>query len=483
MSQNPPTFAERVKGKEKSSLKRPNCLHFKTKANLKRHEVIDLLKEMKFECEKLEGVGEMKHKKIDITCKNRKYLLELYEQLKSNDSVYEVQLYESDNVNVILGWVPIPLPNETIQQSIEEVFGKVIKISEKKYKDGLKSGIRILTMNKNELETNPLPSYIFIDGFELYVTYKGQTVTCRFCGETGHVQMNCEKRMLEFPKLDHTFYNQETDNMIKKSKFVQMHAQKRDAVANSSLPFVSEAPINLSKKRKLLAEARVDLTSEEIRSVRLFDKVCCSTPTLQTQQAVICDAIEIDLNDSLGEEMRSDNMVNENLAVLPTEDRWDMACEISCLSCHSKNDAKVSDNKLTCRECEEQQYVAKPCCSDITSRERFSLKFNERYADCSICHSEMIRLPCCDQFQPKMQVSENIWDCVQCSKYSVTCSCKQVSLLPSKSMRWKCDNFNCANFIVNCDCSRVIIHDLKSSYRCPCGFEYENDVTIGVKIT
>ena len=81
---------------------------------------------MKFECEKLEGVGEMKHKKIDITRKNRKYLLELYEQLKSNDSVYEVQLYESDNVNVILGWVPIPLPNETIQQSIEKVFGKVI---------------------------------------------------------------------------------------------------------------------------------------------------------------------------------------------------------------------------------------------------------------------------------------------------------------------------------------------------------------------
>ena len=45
-------------------------------------------------------------------------------------------------------------------------------------------------MNKNELETNPLPSYIFIDGFELYVTYKGQTVTCKFCSETGHVQMN-----------------------------------------------------------------------------------------------------------------------------------------------------------------------------------------------------------------------------------------------------------------------------------------------------
>ena len=133
--------------------------------------------------------------------------------------------------------------------------------------------------------------------------------------------------------------------------------------------------------------------------------------------------------------MRSDNMVNENLAVLPTENWWDMDCQISCLSCHSKNDEKISNNKLKCRECEEQQYVAKPCCLDITSRERFSVKFNKCYADCFICHSDMIRLPCCDQFQPKMQVSENIWDCVQCSKYSVTCSCKQVSLLPSKSMR------------------------------------------------
>ena len=76
----------------------------------------------------------MKNKKNDITCKTRKYLLELYEQFKSNDSVYKVQLYESDNANIILRWVPIPLPNETIQQSIDEIFEKVIKISEKSLK-------------------------------------------------------------------------------------------------------------------------------------------------------------------------------------------------------------------------------------------------------------------------------------------------------------------------------------------------------------
>ena len=57
----------------------------------------------------------------------------------------------------------------------------------------------------------------------------------------------------------------------------------------------------------------VDLTGEEIQSACLFDKACCSTPTLQTQQTVICDANESDLNDSLGEEMRSKNIIYQAL--------------------------------------------------------------------------------------------------------------------------------------------------------------------------
>ena len=45
-----------------------------------------------------------------------------------------------------------------------------------------------------------------------------------------------------------------------------------------------------------------------------------NTPTIQAQQAVICDANKIDSNDSLGEEMPFDNIVNKNLAELPTEE-------------------------------------------------------------------------------------------------------------------------------------------------------------------
>ena len=113
----------------------------------------------------------MKSRSIDITCRTRQDVLELYEKLREVDNVYYVRLYESDHVNVLLGWVPIPLPNEQIKQSIEAAFGKVIQVIKKRHKDGLQSGIRILSMNKDELDVNPIPSYIFIDGFILYVTY------------------------------------------------------------------------------------------------------------------------------------------------------------------------------------------------------------------------------------------------------------------------------------------------------------------------
>ena len=67
-----------------------------------------------------------------MTCKKRENLLELYEILKKCDSVYNVRLYEPEQVNILCGWVPIPLSNDITKKSIEDVFSKVIKIIEKK---------------------------------------------------------------------------------------------------------------------------------------------------------------------------------------------------------------------------------------------------------------------------------------------------------------------------------------------------------------
>ena len=65
-----PTFAQQVGGTAKN-LKRPNCSNFKTKSNLKRHEIIEMLKHIEYPTDKLVGVAEMKGRSIDITCRTR----------------------------------------------------------------------------------------------------------------------------------------------------------------------------------------------------------------------------------------------------------------------------------------------------------------------------------------------------------------------------------------------------------------------------
>ena len=133
-------------------------MNFQTKDNIKRIAVLELLKSISYTVTKLVDIADMKSKSIDITCKMREYVLELEEKLKSVTSIYKLRLYESENINVILEWVPIPLTNEETKLEIEKKVGKVVRVLAKKHKDGLLSGIRIVTIPKTSLEQNPLPS-------------------------------------------------------------------------------------------------------------------------------------------------------------------------------------------------------------------------------------------------------------------------------------------------------------------------------------
>ena len=51
----------------------------------------------------------------------------------------------------------------------------------------MQSDTRLISMSKTAVETNPLPSYNYINDYELYVTYPGQAITYKYCGETGHM--------------------------------------------------------------------------------------------------------------------------------------------------------------------------------------------------------------------------------------------------------------------------------------------------------
>ena len=116
----------------------------------------------------------------------------------------------------------------------------------------------------------------------------------------------------------------------------------------------------------------------------------------------------------------------------------------------------------------------------VVPRPHFSVNINAQHVSCSECNLDMIRLPSCRQFQPSLQL-HNVYDCVTCSKYSVACTSNCINCLPFKGFSWKCQNFNCAQFTIHCNWGRLTYQDLKTKYKCPCGYEFEYDIEAGVE--
>ena len=77
------TFACVARARGSSQLKRPSCLKFQTKGNIKKMEVRELLKSINYPVTKLVGIADMKSRSIDITCKTIQYVVELKQKLRN----------------------------------------------------------------------------------------------------------------------------------------------------------------------------------------------------------------------------------------------------------------------------------------------------------------------------------------------------------------------------------------------------------------
>ena len=82
---------------------------------------------MQFSKSKLLGVAEMPGKSIDVTCKSCDDVLELYKKIQAVSDMIKVKLYETDNIHVVVGWVPI-LPCKSKSQYLHfSSFEKLAK--------------------------------------------------------------------------------------------------------------------------------------------------------------------------------------------------------------------------------------------------------------------------------------------------------------------------------------------------------------------
>ena len=212
-------------------------------------KVKNLSRILQFSKLKLLSVAEMPAKSIDVTCKRRDDVLELYRKIQAVSDIIKVKLYETDNIHVVVKWVPIPMSNERIKTAFENIFGPVLKIMQRKCKDGLISGVRILIMEKRVLESNPIPSYVHIDDNQLYVTNDGQNFTCKYCGNVGHKQIDSNKRAEDFPIFIRNQDLSVCNPNCSSRQYDDSSAVKRQKVVEpSNINKISDEKLNTSKE-------------------------------------------------------------------------------------------------------------------------------------------------------------------------------------------------------------------------------------------
>lgn len=99
-------------------------------------------------------------------------------------------------------YLPFEVTNNELADALRE-FGHVHSVRQDKMSlhEDVYNGIRTVSMTIRK----SIPSYIAIDGFDVYVFYRGQAKTCRICQRTGHLQKNCpEIRCFNCRKYGHT---------------------------------------------------------------------------------------------------------------------------------------------------------------------------------------------------------------------------------------------------------------------------------------
>ena len=432
------TYSAVARGSVKA-FSRPNCLNIKSKVPLKREDICQLIEKDGFSLKKVVGIAELKGSSMDIACQTRQNALELYEKLRMHEKIGITRLYESDKTYVALSWVPIPFPDLLIQQRLEKDYGKVLKILHKKDKNGLRTGTRIITMNTSDLEKNPIPSYLFVEGYEFLATYNGQVATCRYCGQPNHKQLDCPQRLQDYP---------EPEEASTGSRKVIQHPSTHSQVEESR---VKESLV----KPKTPQE-------EELQTNDTYD-----------------DNNDIGIFNARKREREENSPELPKSKIINLSEKNTQNAE--CPACNSTvHFSKKKSKTIFCWACSATFCLTTTCCTN----ELFLMPKDALLGCCPACNKNMRKLPCCNKYSVETLTEQNTYQCLNCEKCSTLCPCNTINPIPKSSMSKACMNNTCDYKIIHCTCGKIVCERITpdNKFKCICGYEYEWDIDIGVKI-
>ena len=132
---------------------------------------------------------------VDFTLKTKDLALSFAKALNDLESIRTAAAHADTVVEVRIDFIPPGFPSEPITNYLKQNHGDLlanpIRISDR---FNIQTGTRVFKLQREKLEENPIPSYLFFGKYKFRVRYQGQKTTCGYCAEEDHTERECQKK-------------------------------------------------------------------------------------------------------------------------------------------------------------------------------------------------------------------------------------------------------------------------------------------------
>ena len=171
----------------------------------------------------------------DFTLKSKESALQFAQTLNTLNSIRSATAYADRVVEVRINFILPLFPSEPISAYLEqnhgEIIGTPIRITER---FNIQTGTRVFKMIRENLETNPITSYLYFGIYKFRLRNAGQQTICGYCAEKDYLERDCKKK----------------ENMIILTKNLKMERQLTKNPAECSLENEKPEPLPTLEKAK-----------------------------------------------------------------------------------------------------------------------------------------------------------------------------------------------------------------------------------------
>ena len=132
---------------------------------------------------------------VDFTLKSKDLALKFAKTLNELESVKTATAHADTVVEVRIDFIPPGFPSEPILEYLTHNHGEILETSIRiSDRYNIQTGTRVFKMDREKLEQNPIPSYLYFGKYKFRTRCQGQHTTCGYCAETDHIERECPKK-------------------------------------------------------------------------------------------------------------------------------------------------------------------------------------------------------------------------------------------------------------------------------------------------